>query len=71
MLCDVVCYRSLRKVDFEPLELIGRGAFGEVVLVRLKDSSSISVSALGGGGGDAKGNRVFGTLLVRCLHRVG
>ena len=30
-----------RKDDFEPLELIGKGAFGEVVLVRLKDSVKV------------------------------
>lgn len=30
--------KILRKDDFEPLALVGKGAFGEVVLVRLKDS---------------------------------
>ena len=33
--------RVWRKDDFEPLELIGKGAFGEVVLVRLKDSVKV------------------------------
>ena len=42
--------KILRKEDFEPLELIGRGAFGEVVLVRVQEGLMKNVSD----------NRIFG-----------
>jgi hypothetical protein len=48
--------KILRKDDFEPLELVGKGAFGEVVLVRLRDSSNNNGTL----------NRIFGRKFHHC-----